>query len=344
MENYMNKAFQALSLLNEDTFEVNKEGIEELKDFMDNASEEEFEVVIDPNAETEDEIEDSYIGKAILDCSVCHSKIYKDPKEVELNEDETLANVGEICPYCQSSDGYKVIGQVAEFCPHCEEKEIESEDDDEEDDDDDDAIEESKRSLDDIDADMDDKKEIATNLKEDINNISIETDKEKITVSAESKDCDCEEKKEMIEPVTEETKDEFKTEDDYEDIDVDEFDENEFDELGEGYLKRVYENVKGYKTTGGSINGNKLKLEGVITFKSGKQGKTNFIFESASVSKTGKVKFIGENKQFAKGKKSFILTGKMDGNKLIAESLTYNYKGKDSKTNTSKRLYGRICK
>ena len=173
MENYMNKAFQALSLLNEDTFEVNKEGIEELKDFMDNASEEEFEVVIDPNAETEDEIEDSYIGKAILDCSVCHSKIYKDPKEVELNEDETLANVGEICPYCQSSDGYKVIGQVAEFCPHCVEKEIESEDDD----DDDDAIEESKRSLDDIDADMDDKKEIATNLKEDINNISIETDK-----------------------------------------------------------------------------------------------------------------------------------------------------------------------
>ena len=340
---YLTEAFGALELLNEDTFDITTNGVEGLQDFIasDDNVMDDFEAIIDPLAETEEELQDSYIGKAILDCSVCHSKIYKDPKEVELNEDETLANVGEICPYCQSSDGYKVIGQVAEFCPHCEEKEIESEDDD---DDDDDAIEESKRSLDDIDADMDDKKEIATNLKEDINNISIETDKEKITVSAESKDCDCEEKKEMIEPVTEETKDEFKTEDDYEDIDVDEFDENEFDELGEGYLKRVYENVKGYKTTGGSINGNKLKLEGVITFKSGKQGKTNFIFESASVSKTGKVKFIGENKQFAKGKKSFILTGKMDGNKLIAESLTYNYKGKDSKTNTSKRLYGRICK
>ena len=51
---------------------------------------------------------------------------------------------------------------------------------------------------------------------------------------------------------------------------------------------------------------------------------------------------IGENQQFAKGKKSFTLTGRADGKKLIAEGLTYNYRAKDAKTGASKRLYGTV--
>ena len=129
----------------------------------------------------------------------------------------------------------------------------------------------------------------------------------------------------------------------YQDFEIDEFDETEFDGLGEGYLKRVYENVESYKTTKGSVKGNTLKLEGVIKFKSGKEAKTNFVFESKTITKSGKLKLIGENQQFAKGKKSFTLTGRADGKKLIAEGLTYNYRAKDA-DGKSKRLYGTIGK
>ena len=47
--------------------------------------------IIDPDANNEDELSDSYVGKVVLDCSVCHSKIYKDPSEIVIDEVEELA-------------------------------------------------------------------------------------------------------------------------------------------------------------------------------------------------------------------------------------------------------------
>ena len=332
---YLTEAFQALNLLNEDTFDVDAEGIAELKDYMDSDNEiNNLETIIDPLAETEEDLQDSYIGKAILDCVICQSKIYKDPKEVIINEDETLANVGEICPYCQSSDGYKVIGQVAEYCPHCDDKDVKVETDDTK-----------------ITVDVDKKED--EELNESMENVTIETDKEKIKVTSEPKEEveeikseEEEEEEEVIAPISDEVEDQFKSEDEdnYEDVDIDEFEEKDFDELGEKYLKRVYENVKSYKTTSGSVKGDLLKLEGLITFKSGKQAKTNFTFEAKSIDKKGKLKFLGENKQFARGKQSFILTGVTNNGKFLAESLTYNYKAKNPETNESKRAYGTVRK
>ena len=371
---YLTEAFQDLNILNEDTFDINADGLAELTSFYNDNDMTDLETVIDPVAQTEEELQDSYIGKAILDCVICQSKIYKDPEEVIISEDGSLANVGEICPYCQSSDGYKVIGQVAEYYPHCDDEDVKVETDEAEitvdvDKKEDEELEESTK-LDDIDADADDKKEKAKDieqkenddadadrdekkkdLKEDMQNISIETDKEKINISSEPKEEEKEEEKEvesdheMIAPLRLETENEFKSdneEDEYSDVDIDEFEEKDFDELGEKYLRRVYENVKSYKTTKGSTQGNMLKLEGVITFKSGKEAKTNFVFEAKSITKTGKLKFLGENKQFARGKQAFTLTGRADGKKLIAESLTYNYRAKNPETKESKRLYGTV--
>lgn len=148
---------------------------------------------------------------------------------------------------------------------------------------------------------------------------------------------------EVVAPLDDEEKEEIDTMlDEPEDIEIDEFDEEQFDDLGESFLKKVYENVDSYKTTSGIINGDKLMLEGIITFKSGKQGKTNFVFESHSITKTGKLKFIGENLQFAKNK-AFVLTGKADGKKLIAESLNYRYSIKDEQ-GKSHPLYGTVKK
>lgn len=109
------EAFKALDALNEDTFSVSDDGIEKLDAFQSDDESEEFIDVIDTDAETPEDFEDSYLGKVILDCTVCHSKIYKDKEDVDLNEDETLANVGEECPFCFTSDGFKIIGEVANF-------------------------------------------------------------------------------------------------------------------------------------------------------------------------------------------------------------------------------------
>lgn len=419
-KNYLTEAFQALKDLdlNEDVFDITNAGIEQANDFVKETEVDEFEDIIDPLAQTEEELQDSYLGKAILDCEVCHSKLYKDPEEVVIDEEAQLANIEEACPYCQSNEGFKIIGQVAEYCPHCEdededeehtdieidteEKEVETEPEEE--------IDESIKtrkgmrkisslkeedkpaaiSIEDaqkwVDYDM--KKygrisgrtnrlvkkagfqiikddhgdyEVAAgkfeSVNEEVEKVDIETESDRVTmeqdengkvvVTTEPKETvEAEETAEVIAPVEPETEEKFEVEgeDDFEDVDFDEFEETDFDTLGEKYLKRVYENVKSFKTTKGSLKGNKLQLEGLITFKSGKEAKTNFIFEAHTISKTGKLKFLGENKQFAKGKKSFTLTGHKQGNKLMMESLTYNYQGRDSITNKTQKVYGRVSR
>lgn len=302
-------AFKALQTLDEDVFNINDEGeIKTAQDLID-TDVEPMTQVIDPLAETEEELEDSYLNKVILDCTICQSKIYKDPEEVVIDEESGLANTQDICPFCQSTgDGFKVIGQVAKYEPK-EKEEVKVEVKDKE------EVEESLNNK---------------NLTEDIENLTLETDKEKITVTSEKKDDE-----EIIAPITPETEKEFK------DVDIDEFDEESFDELGESYLKNVYENVKSYKTESGKFLGNKLMLEGVITFKSGKQGKTRFMFESKSINSNGDILFEGFNKQFAKGPKAFKLIGKADGSKYVVESLKYNYKVTDS-NGKSRRIYNTV--
>ena len=134
MNNYLNEAFKQLEMLNEEEFNLNdKDAVKDMKDFMGIDVDDSVEV-IDPNAETEDDLEDSYVGKVILDCVVCHSKQYKDPNEVVIDDGE-LANVGEECPFCYTSDGFKVVGQVAPFDEADEDDDDEFEDDEDHDDD-----------------------------------------------------------------------------------------------------------------------------------------------------------------------------------------------------------------
>ena len=164
--------------------------------------------------------------------------------------------------------------------------------------------------------------------------------------------------KETIEPVTEEevvdaqvdaafdNEDESTTDTDVntgeEEVEMDEIDEEGMDELGEAYLKQVYENVNSFKTSKATLRKDKMIIEGIITFNSGKKAKTQFLFEAKEMTKKGKLKFLGENKNLSKNKKAFTLTGSMSGNKLIVESLNYNYSGIDSKTGKAKRLYGTV--
>lgn len=193
-------------------------------------------------------------------------------------------------------------------------------------------------------------------LKESMDDISITTEDQVIKIKSTPR-----EDKETIQPVTEtevekakeveedipveevETQEEVVEEEPEEvDVDLDEIDEEGMDDLGESYLKSVYENVNGFKTSKAVLQGNKMILEGVISFTSGNKAKTKFIFESKEATKRGKLKFLGENKNISKNKKAFTLIGSLNNKKLMLESLNYNYTGKDSKTGKTKRLYGTI--
>ena len=82
---YLSEAFKRMDALDEDIFEVDKDGLTALKDFEDSSDEDDSITVVDPDAEDEEELEDSYIGKVILDCSVCHTDIYKN-KFLQIDE------------------------------------------------------------------------------------------------------------------------------------------------------------------------------------------------------------------------------------------------------------------
>lgn len=111
----LNEAFKALNALTEETFSVSDDGINKLAQFENDDDMLDELSVIDLDAETEDDFQDSYVGKVILDCCVCHSKLYKNKEDVTIDEESDLANVGEDCPYCYTPDGFKVIGEVAPY-------------------------------------------------------------------------------------------------------------------------------------------------------------------------------------------------------------------------------------
>lgn len=567
--NYLNEAFTQLQLLNEEEFNLtDKDSIEDIKSLVDAPVDASIDI-IDPDANSEDELSDSYVGKVVLDCSVCHSKIYKDPSEIVIDDVEELANVGEECPYCYTADGFKVLGQIAPFSDDVKPTEDEVSEEEADDvvegdtDDDEDAgflealseklsqmneaemSDEDKRdnqilrriynkthrranaaltpeeqavldkyglirstgnkdivkldpnkysgtsvtspheyfsggadvhddrvNLADRARKIPDRKPIRdfvkqgeytstdTTLDHDPKGKYTNTFQRRMNIAnsaqmqqpmkamrsllhdrnyqqgkldkadaqykaaiAKAKDDyekrikgaedslaytkkysakyvddanaeidrmlkrgkkeDMEESLEKVEvstegsntvitndpvtntvsvttttnddgegilvPLSDENADEIaaateETEDVSEEDNfiADDFDEESFDELGEAYLKKVYENIDAFKTTNVSSCGKKLAVEGLITFKSGNTKPTHFIFEQKAQNKKGTYRFIGENKQISRGKKSFILQGNVNDNKFICESLNYNYLGKNDGDKKSVRLYGTV--
>ena len=183
-------------------------------------------------------------------------------------------------------------------------------------------------------------------LSESLNEVEVKTDTDKIKISSETITKD----DEMAIPVTDDTKDEIiaggeeedtedeiVADDEEEDTvdDIEEFDEESFDELSESYLKKVYSNVDGYKTSNVSFNRSGLCVEGIISFKSGNKKNTQFIFESRDNGK----RFVGENKQITRGKKAFTVKGSIKDGKFITESFNYRYSAINPQTGKSENLY-----
>lgn len=337
--NYLSEAFKKLDFLTEEEFSLqDTAGLDDMDQLLKTPASN-IANVIDPEAETEDELQDTYIGKVILHCPVCNSMIYKDLEDIVKDDVEELVNIGEECPYCYTSEGFKVIGIVSPFEETSEEEEQEDEEED--------PAEEEKELTEEFE-----KVEVATENQK----VTLGADDDgKLTIEAEPVEEDDEdeedEEEEVLAPVPDEVADDIEatandseSEDEEVEYDVEDFDSDSFDELGESYLKSVYENVSSYKTTDVSSKGNTLVVEGLIKFNSGKTKPTKFVFEANTATKNNKLRFIGENKQITRGRKAFTITGKLNENKsFITERFNYNYMTKNEK-GKSTRLYGTLKK
>lgn len=337
--NYLSEAFKKLDFLTEEDFSLqDTAGLDDMDQLLKTPANN-IANVIDPEADTEDELQDTYIGKVILHCPVCNSMIYKDLEDIVKDDVEELVNIGEECPYCYTSEGFKVIGVVSPFEETSEEEEEEDEEED--------PDEEEKELTEEFET-----VEVATKNQK----VTLDADDDgKLTIEAEPVEEDDEdeedEEEEVLAPVPDEVADDIEatannSEDEDEEVeyDVEDFDSDSFDELGESYLKSVYENVRSYKTTAASSKGNTLVVEGLIKFNSGKTKPTKFVFEANTATKNNKLRFIGENKQITRGRKAFTITGKLNKNKsFITERFNYNYMTKNEK-GKSTRLYGTLKK
>lgn len=97
---------------------MDDEKVKEGKDFLKDADEDHVEQVVDVDAETIEELKDSYLGNVILRCPACKTLIYKKPELLEKDDsqaegEDAVYNVGETCPHCGSKDGFELVGQVA---------------------------------------------------------------------------------------------------------------------------------------------------------------------------------------------------------------------------------------
>lgn len=338
--NYLSEAFKKLDFLTEEDFSLyNTDSIDDMGQLLADPGTP-AQDVIDPEAETEDELQDTYIGKVILHCPVCNSMVYKKLEDIVKDDVEELVNVGEECPYCYTSEGFKVIGIVSPF-------EEGKDEEDEKEDEKEDSSEEEKVPEEHVDEELTEEFETVEVATED-QKVTLDADDDgKLTIEAEPvKDT---EEAEVLAPVPtevadtiEETEGGEEPADDEVDYDVEDFDSDSFDELGEAYLKAVYENVSSYKTTDVSSQGNTLVVEGLIKFNSGKMKPTKFVFEAKTATKNNKLRFIGENKNITRGRKAFTLTGTLNENKsFITERFNYNYMTKNE-SGKSTRIYGTL--
>lgn len=111
---YINEAFKKLNILEETMFDGSVDGINNLNQFLKDDDEIESVRVIDPEAESDEELEDSYIGKVIINCNICHSHIFENKEDIVI-DDEGVVNSDMSCPYCKESDGFVILGEIKPY-------------------------------------------------------------------------------------------------------------------------------------------------------------------------------------------------------------------------------------
>ena len=130
-KSFIQEAFKQVYLTEDaEEFSLNVSGPDDTESFMDIVNSDEYAEdemisdVYDLEAEAKEDLKQSYIGKVILDCNVCHSNVFFNKDEITENEDGICCEEIE-CPYCMSNEGYTIIGEVK---PYQEEEDVDIED------------------------------------------------------------------------------------------------------------------------------------------------------------------------------------------------------------------------
>ena len=72
-----------------------------------------IEKIVDLEAETEEDLLPSYVGKFIIQCPQCMTLFYKNEEDIEKSEENPdVVNLNEPCQHCGNSSGYSLIGKV----------------------------------------------------------------------------------------------------------------------------------------------------------------------------------------------------------------------------------------
>lgn len=256
------------------------------------------EKIVDVDANTIDQLKDSYIGNAILQCPVCRTLVYKKPDDLRkadgtpegTPQDDVLYNVGEDCPHCGSDAGFNLVGQVA-------------------------------------DADVPEQPEEQTaGVQEPEEGQGEEGGKPEPDEAKPEGEADGEPERRTS-----------GTADDDGFSGVESLDDERLDSLVEQFLESTYSNVKSYHTVSGGVSPERLVVEGVVEFNSGKKRNTKFEFFSPASTKGGRVRLVGSNAMFSPKAKAFGLLGKVEGGSFLGESFFYDYSAKGHK------VRGRTC-
>ena len=114
MSQYINEAFKQFRLLESEDIDLSPTGLDTLDTFMNQAMLDEDVDIIDLEAEAEEDLKKSYIGKVICDCNVCHSNIFYNKEDIVIDE-HGVVNPEDECPYCMSLDGYTIVGEIKPY-------------------------------------------------------------------------------------------------------------------------------------------------------------------------------------------------------------------------------------
>ena len=92
------------------------------KSLTEEADDEEIEIVDDeaPEEEPEEEVEEPAVEEEearqlILECDNCGALVIRAEADVKVDEETDLANVGDVCEFCEESVGSKIVGVVAPY-------------------------------------------------------------------------------------------------------------------------------------------------------------------------------------------------------------------------------------
>lgn len=289
----------------------------------DYTPEDDVVLVIDPDMEEVPEDTDAAIeaaedlvGQHVCKCAICGANYVTDSEiteEVEIEDQE--------CPVCGETGDQIVVGVITPT--------EELSDEDAEDIDDVEIEDEEEVDVDEDGEDVDFEEEEEEDFEEAVKRSRMRTMKRR----AESvrRTPSRRPSTQMRKPITKESKDSEYA-----------FDDVTFNRMLTRFAKENYSNVKSVRISKGSMRGNTLTLEGVVTTTKGSKRAIKFVAENFKPSARMSIKFreIGPFTESVKNREAtFVVECVCKDKKIIPAALKYSYKTKNAGVKESKNLY-----